>query len=142
MRWITFAACASVLLTAMGSLSAGTIEVALKDLQVNPCPASNQNKPVISTNDQSNQPSQCFKITGTAVNPADGPAKDVDIFGRITDANGTPAVTRRRVGSVEQIPSGTSPFSLEIFVPQSAKPPLKLENIRASGFSNESRPRR
>jgi hypothetical protein len=119
------------------------IEVAFKDVRVEPCPQAQGGKEsVVSTNDQSNQPARCYRLMGTAVNPGKADAKDVDVFGRVTDANGTPALTRRRIGSIEQIPAGTHPVSLDFFVPESAKAPLTVQITRAAGFTQESRPRR
>lgn len=123
----------ALLLTACGEAS--KIEIALKDLRVTDCPPGSVKKS-ISLNDAPNVPTHCYILVGTAANPSDKPARNVDIFGKITDANGTLAVTRRRVGSLKQIPAGTSPFRLEVYLPASARPPFSLENMKAAGFPN------
>ncbi|AGY58110.1 hypothetical protein [Gloeobacter kilaueensis] len=117
--------------------TASKIEIALKDLSVNNCPPGSENKTSISLNDNPNEPTHCWQIRGTAVNPASIAAKNVDIFGKIIDANGTPAVTRRRVGSLAQLPAGTSRFDLQVYLPAAAKPPFSLENMKAAGFPNQ-----
>ncbi|AGY59911.1 hypothetical protein [Gloeobacter kilaueensis] len=119
------------------------IEIAFKDVRVEPCPeAQNTKEPVVSTNDRPNQPSKCYRLTGTAVNSDTADARDVDVFGRVTDANGTPALTRRRIGSIDLVPAGTHPVQLDFFVPESAKVPLTISITRAGGFSHDSRPHR
>lgn len=135
MRRISFIACSAVLLLT-SSVGARPIEVNIKDAQLNPCPKTNQPNPVISMNDRPNQPTRCYRLTGTAINSEEIPAKDIDIFGKITDSEGNPADTRRRVTSIKLIPPGTSQISADIFLPETVKPPLKVEVTRAAGFSN------
>ncbi|UFP96506.1 hypothetical protein [Gloeobacter morelensis] len=139
-RWFAPAVVLGVL--AVGTASAAPIVVAIKDIKFAPCPAAAGKAPVISTNDQSNQPARCYRLTGTATNPAQDPVQDIDVFGRITDASGTAALTRRRIGSIDALPVGTHPVRMDVFLPESAKPPFKIEITRASGSSKASRPDR
>ncbi len=135
MHWGKFSLTAiAAVLVACGEAS--KIEIALQDLKVSNCPDSAKKAPSISLNDSQNTPTRCYVLSGTAVNPAEITAKNVDVFGKITDANGTLAITRRRVGSLDSIAAGTSRFSLEVYLPDSAKPPFSLENMKAAGFPN------
>jgi hypothetical protein len=116
---------------------ASKIEISLKDLRVDTCPPGAPSRASISLNDTANVPTRCYFLSGTASNPAGRPARNVDVFGKIVDANGTLAVTRRRVGSLDAVPPGDSPLRLRIDLPASAKPPFSLENMKAAGFPNE-----
>jgi hypothetical protein len=123
-----------LLLVGCASGSAGKIEISLKDLKVTDCPEGTKANSSVSVNDAPNIPSRCYLIVGTAENPGTIAAQDVDIFGKIIDANGTPAITRRRVGSVASIPAGESPFRLEVYLPAISKAPFTLESMKAAGF--------
>ncbi len=82
----------------------------------------------------------CFIITGIANNPSGKPVMDADIFGRIYDANGNSVMQNRtRLGGVPEIPPGKSTFEIRISVPANQPTPLKLEQFKASGFSQQVR---
>ncbi|MBW4699315.1 MAG: hypothetical protein KME03_15755 [Aphanocapsa lilacina HA4352-LM1] len=136
MRWVRCGLLCTVLLLA-GCGEASKIEIALKDLAVVDCPPGSKGGASISLNDSVNVPTRCYRLRGTAVNPAEKPAKNVDVFGKITDANGTLAITRRRVGSLAEVAAGTSAIELDVYLPETAKPPFKLENMKAAGFPNQ-----
>jgi hypothetical protein len=82
-------------------------------------------------------PATCFLIQGTAYNPTNKTVYDADVFGRVLDATGNPVFQNRgRVGSIEEVPPGTSSFEVRISVPVGNVEPLKLLNFKASGFSS------
>jgi hypothetical protein len=65
---------------------------------------------------------------------------DADIYGRIYDADRNPVIENRtRLGSVDEIPPGTSNFEIRISVPTNMPTPLQLEQFKASGFSAKVR---
>jgi len=86
-------------------------------------------------------PANCFIVTGKAKNPTAKTVYDADVFGRVYDANGEPALqNRNRLGSIAQIPPGVSEFELRISVAANQPTPLKLEQFKASGFSGRVQP--
>jgi hypothetical protein len=88
----------------------------------------------------SNDPANCFLVTGTAVNKTGKTVYDADVFGRIYDANDEPALQNRtRVGNIAEIPPGKSEFEVRISVPAEQPLPLRLEQFKAAGFSAKIR---
>lgn len=82
----------------------------------------------------------CFIVTGKAENGSSKPVYDADIFGRIYDANNEPVMQNRtRLGSIAEVPPGTSDFELRISVPVNQPTPLKLKQFKATGFSGQVR---
>lgn len=83
---------------------------------------------------------KCYMITGTAVNESGRPVLNADVFGRIYDADRNPVMQNRtRVGSIDEVPPGESPFELRITVAANQPEPLQLEQFKASGFSGKVR---
>jgi hypothetical protein len=79
-------------------------------------------------------------ITATAENTSGKTVYDADIFGRIFDANGdTVFENRGRVGSVEEIPVGSSNIEIRITVAASQPEPLSLKQFKATGFTAKIR---
>lgn len=82
----------------------------------------------------------CFIVTGNAQNDSGKPVLNADIYGRIYDANDEPVMqNRNRLGSIEEVPPGISPFELRISVSASQPTPLKLEQFKAAGFVGKVR---
>jgi hypothetical protein len=89
------------------------------------------------TSNGSSLPADCYLIIGQALNTTSRTVYDADVYGRIYDATNNPILENRsRVGSISEIPPGTSDFSLRISVPANQPTPLKLEQFKASGFTN------
>ncbi|MCM1984236.1 hypothetical protein [Lyngbya confervoides] len=107
--------------------------IALKDLSYHECSES-LSQGIVTPG--SMNPANCFIVTGTAVNASARPVVDADIFGRIFDADNNPVMqNRNRLGSIPYVPLGESAFELRISVPDKMRPPLRLENFKASGFA-------
>lgn len=88
----------------------------------------------------SSLPANCFIVTGKAKNTTGKTLYDADVFGRIYDANGEPAMQNRtRLGSIAEVPPGVSDFEVRISVPANQPTPLKLEQFKASGFTGSVR---
>ncbi|MFM2432508.1 MAG: hypothetical protein RLZZ511_3722 [Cyanobacteriota bacterium] len=84
---------------------------------------------------RNSQPARCFIVTATAQNDSGKTAYDADVFGRIYDANGdTIFENRGRIGTVAEIPAGTSEISVRITVDPSQPEPLELKQFKATGF--------
>jgi hypothetical protein len=88
----------------------------------------------------SSMAANCFIITGKAENTSGKPVVNADIYGRVYDANDNPVMQNRtRLGSIDEVPPGTSDFELRISVPVNQPTPLKLKQFKASGFTGTVR---
>ncbi|XP_024539220.1 uncharacterized protein LOC9653685 [Selaginella moellendorffii] len=81
----------------------------------------------------------CFRVTGEATNPASQPVYNADIFGRVYDAQGEPALDTTenlRIDTLAEIPPGKSKVSFQITVSeeQAKLGPLELKNFKATGY--------
>lgn len=81
----------------------------------------------------------CFRVTGDAFNPSSQPVYNADIFGRVYDAQGEPAldaVENLRIDTISEIPPGKSKVSFQITVnaAQAKLGALELKNFKATGY--------
>lgn len=98
------------------------------------CPAELNTGAV--TSGGSSRPATCYLVVGTINNPSNKTVYDVDIYGRVYDANGDSVMQNRtRLGEVESVPPGDHSFEIRISVPASQPAPLQLKQFKASGFS-------
>lgn len=112
-------------------------QIELRDLAYTQCPEEFAEGMVAPG---SIQRANCFLIQGTAINTSGKPVLNADIFGRIYDANDDPVMQNRgRLGSIDEVPPGESPFELRISVAANQPEPLKLKQFKASGFSGRVR---
>jgi hypothetical protein len=82
----------------------------------------------------------CILITGKAENKSGKTLLDADVFGRIYDANNNSIMENRtRLGSIDEVPPGISPFEMRMSISKELPPPLTLEQFKASGFSTKVR---
>jgi len=110
-------------------------QLKLTDLTYEACPPELAKGAV--TSNGSTRPAQCFLIFGSVVNPTSKVVYDADIYGRIYDATGNTVMQNRgRLGSIDEVPPGTSPFELRVSIPQGQPAPLQLKQFKASGFSS------
>jgi hypothetical protein len=115
---------------------AGT-PVKLTDLVYAPCSAELAAGTVTTRN---SQPAKCFIVTATAQNDSGKSVFDADVFGRIYDANGdTVFENRGRLGTVREIPVGTSQIEVRITVDANQPEPLALKQFKATGFAGKIR---
>jgi hypothetical protein len=113
--------------------------IKLYDISYKDCPAELQEGNV--TSGGTAFPANCFLVTGKAKNTSGKTVYDADVFGRIYDANGEPALqNRNRLGAIPEIPPGVSEFELRISVAANQPTPLRLEQFKASGFSGKVQP--
>lgn len=112
-------------------------EIPLTQINYRDCPPEIAEGSVTSG---SNDPANCFLVTGIANNKTGKTVYDADVFGRIYDANNEPAMQNRtRVGAISEIPPGKSEFEIRISVPANQPTPLQLEQFRARGFTGKVR---
>ena len=114
-------------------------QIDLKDLVAEACPADAAYAENLTTSGSS-MSATCYLVKGTAVNNSAKDIVDADIFGRIFDAEGNAVMKNRyRLGGIEYVPMGESPFSFRISVPSVQPAPLRLEKFKASGFASKVR---
>ena len=112
--------------------------IKLSNLSYEPC-AGDEAKGSVGSGDL--RSANCFTIKGKAKNISGKTVVDADVFGRIYDANDNDTFENRgRIGTIEEIPPGTSDFQIQVSVPANQPTPLKLKNFKASGFAGKVRP--
>lgn len=129
--------CALCLTGLFASPSQALTQITLSDLSYHECPQEMAEGTVAAGTSMA---ANCYLITGTAGNASGKPVLNADIFGRIYDANGNSVMQNRtRLGAIDEVPPGESPFELRISVPANQPTPLKLEQFKASGFTGKVR---
>lgn len=130
-------ACVFVLTLLVAPPAHAMTDIELKDLSYSACPEELAKGMVTAG---SSQKANCYLIHGTAVNRSGKPVVNADIFGRIYDANDNPVMQNRtRLGAIDEVPPGESPFELRISVAANQPEPLKLEQFKSSGFTGRVR---
>lgn len=115
------------------------VQIQVSDLSYSECPPELAEGTVIPGG-SSGALANCFLVHGKAINKSGKMVVNADIYGRIYDANGNPILQNRtRLGSIDQVPPGSSDFELRITVPANQPTPLKLEQFKASGFTGQVR---
>lgn len=118
--------------------AAAITSIELSDLSYEPCEGDEAAGSVTSGDIR---PASCYTIKGQAKNISGKTVVDADVFGRIYDAYGNSTFENRgRIGTLEEIPPGTSDFEFRVSVPANQPTPLKLKNFKASGFAGRVRP--
>ena len=114
-------------------------DLQVSELSIEPCPAED-----IGAQPELRRPAgaSCYALRGSVVNPTRKPVVDTDVFALIVDSSGEPVLQNRtRVGSIGDVPPGTSAFALRLSVPAGTPGPLSLRNVKARGFSAPVRSR-
>ena len=118
--------------------AAAMTSIKLSDLSYESCAGDEADGSVTSGDIR---PVNCFTIKGKAKNTSGKTVVDADVFGRIYDANDNSTFENRgRIGTIEEVPPGSSDFAIRISVPANQPTPLKLKNFKASGFAGKVRP--
>lgn len=117
----------------------GATSLQLKDLHITPCPETAEYSNMV-TSTANPMAAKCLFIEGTVVNRSKNTLVNADVFGRLYDANGNDVMPERtRLGAIEEVPPGESPFSIRISVPVTNPLPLTMEQFKASGFTGTVR---
>lgn len=117
----------------------GGVRLKLKDLKTVPCPDEPQYSNLLTSGSATTR-ANCFFIEGTVVNTSGSDVYNADVFGRIYDANGNDVLPERtRLGAIDEVTEGESPFQIRISVPETNPLPLSLEQFKASGFRGKVR---
>ena len=76
--------------------------------------------------------SGCYILKGQIKSTAKSLIKDVDVFAFIYDASGEEVLPNRpRIGSINNVPVGTSQFSVRVPIPSFAVPPFTIKKAKA-----------
>ena len=135
--WTGLITCVFALTFVLTPPAQAMTQIELKDITYNACPEE-MSEGIVAPG--SLQKANCYLVSGTAVNRSGKPVLNADIFGRIYDANNNPAMMNRtRLGAIDEVPPGESPFELRISVAANQPEPLKLEQFKASGFTGKVR---
>lgn len=136
---VVFLACLLGIITWISTPAALALtQIKLSNLSYHECSSELSQGAV--TSGGSTMAANCFIVTGKAENPSNKSVYDADIFGRIYDANNNSVMENRtRLGSIAEVPPGTSNFELRISVPASQPLPLQLKQFKAAGFSAQVR---
>ena len=114
-------------------------DLQVSELSIDPCPAED-----IGAQPELRRPAgaSCYALRGSVVNPTRKTVVDTDVFALIVDSSGEPVLQNRtRVGSIGDVPPGTSAFALRLSVPAGTPGPLSFRNVKARGFSAPVRSR-
>lgn len=112
--------------------------ISLSDLSYKDCPSDVAAGAV--TSGGVTQGASCFLIVGKAENKSGKDVYDVDVYGRIYDADNNNVLPNRgRVGLIDRVIPGTSDFEMRITVPENLSLPLQLKKFKASGFTTKIR---
>ena len=128
---------AALLLLAPSSAWAADLQVSEVTLEA--CPTED-----VGAQPELRRPSgaSCYALRGTVLNPGRKPVVDTDVFALIVDSSGEPVLQNRtRVGSIGDVPPGSSAFALRLSVPAGTPGPLSFRNVKARGFSAPVRTR-
>jgi hypothetical protein len=112
--------------------------ISLSDLSYKDCPSDVAAGAV--TSGGVTQGASCFLIVGKAQNNSGKDVYDVDVYGRIYDADNNNVLPNRgRVGLIDRVVPGKSDFEMRITVPENLSQPLQLKKFKASGFTTKIR---
>jgi len=126
-------------LTLIQPAAALAASMSVSEVSLDPCPTDD-----IGAHPQLRRPSgaSCYVLRGSVTNAGRKPVVDTDVFAQILDASGEPVLQNRaRVGSIGDVPPGTSGFALRLAVPAGTPGPFTFSNVKARGFSAPVRTR-
>ncbi|MEL6496210.1 MAG: hypothetical protein AAFQ41_13970 [Cyanobacteria bacterium J06623_7] len=121
--------------------AAAMTSIKLSNLSYELCQGSEADEAAGSVSSGNLGAANCYSIKGKAKNISGKTVVDADVFGRIYDANDNDTFENRgRIGTIEEVPPGTSDFEIRVSIPANQPTPLKLKNFKASGFAGRVRP--
>lgn len=129
----------ALLITVAGAAPALAASLMVRDVSLEACAQADPgNQPTLK------RPSgaACWVLRGTVINGTPRPVVDTDVFAVVVDASGEPALPNRsRVGSIGDVPPGTSSFALRLAIPAGTPGPFSVRSVKARGFSAPVRTR-
>ena len=139
LRHLALASLCLLLSLCLGSGPALAAELQVSQVRLEPCPSA----------DAGSQPelrrptgASCYALRGEVINKGRQSVVDTDVFALILDSSDEPVLPNRsRVGSIGDVPPGTSDFALRLAIPAGTPGPFQVRNVRARGFSAPVRSR-
>jgi hypothetical protein len=119
--------------------AAWAIDLQVQEVTLEPCPPDD-----VAAQPELRRPAgaSCYAMRGTVVNNRRKPVVDTDVFALIVDSSGEPVLQNRtRVGSIGDVPPGSSSFALRLAVPAGTPRPISFRNVKARGFNAPVRTR-
>jgi hypothetical protein len=118
---------------------AAAADLQLSEVTIAPCPADD---PGAQPGASRSSSASCYALRGVVTNRGRRAVVDTDVFALILDAGGEPVLPHRgRIGSLGDVPPGTSRFALRLAVPPGSRTPLQVRNAKARGFTSPVRSR-
>ena len=114
-------------------------QLSVGGVSLEPCPQAD-----VASQPELRRPAEasCYALRGQVNNPGRKTVVDTDVFALILDASGEPVLQNRsRVGSIGDVPPGSSDFALRVSVPAGTPGPLSFRQVKARGFSAPVRSR-
>jgi hypothetical protein len=131
--------CLALLVWQLNPPAAVAADLQVAEVSLEPCPSDD---PASQTGMRRPAGASCYALRGVVINPGRRPIVDTDVFALILDASGEPVLPNRsRVGSIGDVPVGSSAFALRLAVPAGTPGPFRVEKVRARGFSSPVRTR-
>jgi hypothetical protein len=128
-----------VLLAPVGMRPALAAELQVSQVRLEPCPSGDA-----GSQPELRRPSgaSCYALRGEVSNKGRQTVVDTDVFALILDSSEEPVLPNRsRVGSIGDVPPGSSAFALRLAIPAGTPGPFQVRNVRARGFSAPVRSR-
>jgi hypothetical protein len=114
-------------------------DLQLSEVSIAPCPSED---PGSQPGGSRSATAACYALRGVVTNRGRRPVVDTDVFALILDAGGEPVLPHRgRIGSLGDVPPGSSRFALRLAVPAGSRTPLQVRNAKARGFTAPVRSR-
>jgi hypothetical protein len=114
-------------------------DLQLSEVTIAACPADD---PGSQPGGSRSSSASCYALRGVVTNRGRRPVVDTDVFAVILDAGGEPVLPHRgRIGSLGDVPPGSSRFALRLAVPAGSRTPLQVRNAKARGFTAPVRSR-
>ena len=115
----------------LGPALAEAAELVVGEVRLEPCPAED-----VGAQPDRRAGASCWALRGEVRNGGRRAVVDTDLFALILDASGEPVLPNRtRVGSIGDVPPGSTPFALRLAVPAGTPGPLQARHVRARGFT-------
>jgi len=119
--------------------AAAAADLQVSEVSLGPCPSED---PASQSGLRRPAGASCYALRGVVLNPGRRAVVDTDVFAVILDASGEPVLPNRtRVGSIGDVPPGSSAFALRLAVPAGTPGPFRVGKVRARGFSAPVRSR-
>ncbi len=136
---VALLALAMVLLGLLTPAPAAAAALELSEVTIAPCP---QDDPGSQPGGSRSSAASCYALRGLVTNRGSRAVVDTDVFALILDAGGEPVLPHRgRIGSLGDVPPGSSRFALRLAVPPGSRLPLEVRNAKARGFGAPVRSR-